>query len=398
MHKKANNPLYWGKLDTISAVKFRNLNALKNVKESFFGSAPAPFVGRFGYPHINLGILSPPEQKEDATKLDAQRLWAEQNLDIPEIVGYRSQLINSRQKAHVKERNKLLTVAQEIALSPKAIDLEVHLKKKPTLILKTDPFLAPHAAAAPLEKAIVAENPRIPGVVDRVIDDDLRASEQLIALNKKFDEHYLSKILSVGLLGKEQNKKLVPTRWSITATDDTLGKHNIEELKHCKQNEEYLLYYGGYLGNYYAILVFPDVWSYELFEIYAGDSDEKGEYMTDHELYAGRKKYAENTVGGYYAARLAITERLKETKRQASILALRFITDEYTTPLGVWVVREATRKALASQPLQFASRELLLEFVRRKMQNILGLDLTRFYNSSKILKEKKEQKKLWEFS
>src|SRR3989338_7610741 len=118
----ASNPLYWGKLDTISSIKFRNIQKLQNVKESFFGSAPAPFVGHYGYPHINLGILAPPELKEGAEELDAQRSWAAKNLDIPEIVGYRSQLINSRQKATVTDarmKTKLLEVAQEVALSPK---------------------------------------------------------------------------------------------------------------------------------------------------------------------------------------------------------------------------------------------------------------------------------------
>src|SRR3989338_7448857 len=124
MFKRANNPLYWGKLDAISSAKFRNISNLKNVKESFFGSAPAPFIGRYGYPRINVGILSPSEIMNDADNLDAQRQWAKNNLDIPEIVGFRSQLINSRDKAHVKDKNKLLEIAQEVALSKKAVDLE----------------------------------------------------------------------------------------------------------------------------------------------------------------------------------------------------------------------------------------------------------------------------------
>ena len=410
----ASNPLYWGKLDTISSVKFRNIQKLQNVKESFFGSAPAPFVGHYGYPHINLGILAPPELRADATELDAQRSWAAKNLDIPEIVGYRSQLINSRQKATVSDArhnarhdsrydphrsNKLLEVVQEVALSPRAVDLEVQLKKKPQISFQTDPFLPPHKANAIIQRTTITENPHIPEKVDSVIADDLSAAAQLEQLNKHFDEQYLSKILSVGLLGKKENKKLVPTRWSITATDDTLGKQQIEELRHCSQNEDYLFYFGGYLGNYYAFLVFPEIWSYELFEIYAGDrnGDEKGTFMTDHEQFAGRKNYADNCVGGYYACRLALTEKLLQKKRQASILALRFITDDYTTPLGVWVCREASRKSLASQSLSFASKELLLDFVRRKIQNSFGIDCTRFYALSKLLKEQKQQRKLWEF-
>ena len=31
---------------------------VKNLKEDFFGSSPAPFVGRYGYPYVNVGILA----------------------------------------------------------------------------------------------------------------------------------------------------------------------------------------------------------------------------------------------------------------------------------------------------------------------------------------------------
>ena len=47
----------------------------KEPSADFFGSAPAPFVGRFGYPSVNVGILAPPEIKEDAWLHDAPLDW-----------------------------------------------------------------------------------------------------------------------------------------------------------------------------------------------------------------------------------------------------------------------------------------------------------------------------------
>ena len=58
-----------------------------------------------------------------------------------------------------------------------------------------------------------------------MINDEIKASEAIEFLYKnEFNEYTLSKILSVGVIGLAKNKKLVPTRWSITATDDILGK------------------------------------------------------------------------------------------------------------------------------------------------------------------------------
>jgi hypothetical protein len=59
----------------------------KNIANTdFSGSSPAPCVGRFGYPNINIGILSPPEIKENAWEYDAPKFWSKNNYDIRKIM------------------------------------------------------------------------------------------------------------------------------------------------------------------------------------------------------------------------------------------------------------------------------------------------------------------------
>ena len=117
-------------------------------------------------------------------------------------------------------------------------------------------------------------------------------------------------------------------------------------------------------------------------------------YATDYEDVFGRKNYVQETAGGYYAARLPILDKLKELKRKGSILALRFITEEYTIPLGVWVVREAARKALANKELEFGGEELMIRYAEIFSKKKFGVDITGIIKKSKLLKNRKEQKKL----
>ena len=141
------------------------------------------------------------------------------------------------------------------------------------------------------------------------------------------------------------------------------------------------------------ILFFPDVFSYELFEV-----DVKSKRVwTDHEFYGGRKNYASNCVGGYYTVRLAVCEKLKQMKRQGTVLALRFTTPDYDVPMGVWVTREASRKSLKSQPLEFASQELMLDYARSFIKAKLGYDVDWRLKESKIMNFMKNQRKLIEF-
>ncbi|MFC1705043.1 hypothetical protein ACFLZ6_01800 [Nanoarchaeota archaeon] len=370
-------------------------------KEDFYGSAPTPFVGRYGYPNINVGILSLQDKTEDAWLYDAPRHWSKENFDIPKIANFRSELINSRFKADIKDRTKLLEISQEVGMASKPVDVEVNLDAKPTFRLSTDPYTAPMGPNAKLKKVAITSNPKIPHKVDKVVSDtDLKATDAISYLyDNDFDENFLTKLLSIGTLGVNKNRKLVPTRWSITATDDMIAKKLTPQV-HQFPEIDYTAFFGSYLGNYYLLLAFPEPWSYELFETYlpkaSWNTSNEVQYMTDYEGYNGRKTYADNCAGGYYSVRMAILEKLYKIKRQASVLALRFITGEYAMPLGVWVTREATRKSLQNS-IRFSSRELMIKYARNLLKKKFNFDLDKLLNKSILLKNIKNQRKLTSF-
>jgi len=372
-------------------------------EKDFFGSSPAPFVGQYGYPYVNVGILSPPVITEDAWEYDAPRHWSASNYGIPKIVDYRSALINSRFKAQIKEsKNRFLNLCQEIGMASKPVDVEVNLEKKPSIRMDFSPETAPMGPRGELKNAKATENPKIHTKVDKVVSDtDLKATEAIEYLYKnEFDENFLSRLLSIGTLGLKKNRKLVPTRFAITACDDILGKNFISKIKDYPVSN-YQVYFGGYLGNYYVIMFFPEVWSYELFETYAPkaswNTSKEVQFMTDYEPYDGRKTYAFDTAGGYYAARLGLLEKLNSIKRQTSALVLRFITGEYSVPLGVWVCRESMRKTMNAKQIEFSSRELMMSYTKNLIKEKFNIDVDNIIKHSILLKNIKQQKKLSSF-
>lgn len=146
--------------------------------------------------------------------------------------------------------------------------------------------------------------------------------------------------------------------------------------------------------------MFPEVWSYELFETYIPPNHSFNSGLrstTDYESYKGRKNYAVNTAGGYYAVRLASLEKLKQIKKQASVLALRFITDEYSMPLGVWVTRESARKSLSSQKIEFSSLQLMIKYAEKLIKKRFNWNINQLLKNSILLKKIKTQTKLREF-
>jgi len=385
-----------------TSFKFREL---KNISKVDSISPPSVFIGsKLKYPLVNVGILSPLEKDENAKLYDDEKYWAENNFDISDVIKLRNSLLNSRFQSKVQDsrlNKKFVNLAQEIAIAAKPVNVEIELKNKLSFKRERDRVITPQGLRANLKQAIITGNVKISKKVDRVMNDEIKAVEGIKILYKNnFDEYSLSKILSVGVIGLKKNKRLVPTRWSITATDDIIGKQLIEKIKEYKEIENYGLFFGEFLGNQYLILFFPNVWSYELFELYypgsSWNSSKEIKAATDFEFYSGRKNYASNTSGGYYATRLAILKYLNKIKRQASVLVVRLETPSYWASLGVWVVRESVKKAL-NREMEFNSREELINSVKKIAKIKYNFDFSFILNKSLLLKKIKEEKRLQEW-
>ncbi len=373
-----------------------------NVSKFESNSPPSVFIGSgLRYPLVNVGILSPLGKDENAWLYDDAKYWARNNFQINDVIKIRESLLNSRFRSTVSDsrlNKKFVEIAQEIALASKPVDIEIELMNKLNLDKQKDKVLTLHGMQAGLKKAKITSNVRIHRKVEKVINDEIKASEGVDYLYKSnFDEYSLSKILSVGVLGLKKNKKLVPTKWSITATDDMIAKNLIEKVKDYKWIENHELFFGEFMGNQYLVLLFPNVFSFELFELYLPGSSwnpsETIKASTDYESYFGRKNYASNTSGGYYATRLPILEYLNKIKRQASILAIRIETPSYWASLGVWVVRESVRKTLAKK-IELATKGELIENAKKIGEMKFNFDCSQILKRSRIMNEVLTQTRL----
>ncbi len=332
-------------------------------KKEFLGSSPSIFVGKANYPNVSIGLMSLPFTAVDANNFDSPKFFKD-NLSIPQIINKRSLLINC-QSTKKSDFEKI----QEVALSKKAVEVEASLSKAPKPMTAFD-FTS--IAMGPSSKLIdfsVNENVKMDKNVEKCFyDNDLKAVKALGVLYQKgIDENNLSKYLSAGAFGLKKNRKVVPTRWSITAVDDSLGKELIGKVKNHKIISDYLLFEGNLFGNYYTILFLPECFGYELFETMDGN-----DFMHDYEEYNGRKNYAFDTAGGYYACRLAILEYMDNNKLQARAIAYRRITPEYLAPLGVWVVREASRNAMKNDAKILGKEEMISKLNELKLLKVLA--------------------------
>jgi hypothetical protein len=347
--------------DHLESVKTRFDETLSD--DTLVGStSPSIFVGRSNYPRVSTGLLSPVGDEGNAAEYVTSGDWYAQGFSIDDVFQKRTGLLNSTRSANVDVTDVwdgFVGVQREVAIADRPVDVELGLDGTPELDLESsvDDVGAPTGPRAKARSADLTENPHVPRAVEKTLsDDDWQAEGAMTYLYRRgFDVYDIDDILSAGALGQAENRRLVPTRWSITAVDDTVGKYLRGTIRNASSIDEVRVYYDEYVGNQYWVILAPGNWEFELVEMKAPGSiwnpDAEGSYYVaaDREGYEGRTGYVDETSGAYYASRLGVLEHLAEEGRQAKALVLRHASEEYWAPVGVWQIRESVRAALEGE-------------------------------------------------
>lgn len=355
-----------------------------SLSTDFFGEAPSVFIGRTGYPNVYTG---PTTLIESNIPADNPDMWF--GRPYQEIIEMRSLVMRSKQKQNIFSRSRFIQDLQDIAMSSRSVDVEMHFSKKPVYRVSFSDVVQPMGPSAPLKKFRLAENPRIPRVIDKVVNDELKATEAgFLLYSAGVSIHKIMTLFSAGTLGIHDNRKLVPTRFSITGIDDIIGKHLMKRIRTYPSINEYEVYESRYLDNHFVILLIPGQWEFENFEAWSpgsfwSQSLKQTQILVEYEPFRGRTKYAELQAGGYYASRFACVEHLHSRRRQARVVVFREVSEGYVVPLGVWVVRSTAKDALAKKPLKFSTKEEAL----RHIDTLLNIPLQEYLKRSRILRQ-----------
>lgn len=361
-------------------------------------SPPGVFVGRFGYPKVYVGPLVPPFHADTAI-LDMPEQWLSRSIE--DIVSFRSQLVRGMHRVHVMDvenGGRIVDLTRELALSTMVTDVEVEFTKRPFGRIVLDDETQPFGPSAPL-KTMDISSYKVDAKLDKAYSDtDLKAVPAVLGLYREgIPVSKIQRAFSVGAFGLEDNRKFVPTRWSITAVDDTIGKNLREKVKRFPLINEYRVYESIGYDDRFLVIMMPHSWMYELIEAwYPGTlwnpTGQQTWLINSHEYYGGRTTYAD--IGGcYYAARLAVAEKLEGERRQAATVILRETHPGYIMPIGVWNVRENVRRALRTEPANYSS----LNEVFGHLSTRLDIPMSRYIKRSEILRYALHQRTVDDF-
>jgi DNA repair protein NreA len=350
-------------------------------KELEGSTPPSVFVGAWNYPKVFAGPMMSPYHG-DTSIFDTPEEWIPAQKTQEDIIAYRLSLVRGKHPVKVTDTDdKLVTKLQDISMAKDSIESDARFENVPKGLTLSDEH-TPHGPSAVIEDFEVG-NCRWEKPLESVYyDGDLKAADAVMDLYEE-DVPFsrIQKAFSVGCMGDERRRRLVPTRWSITACDTTLGNRLLADVRHNDVIDYYRTYEFDSLNNHYAVILTPTAWQYEWTEAFLHIIGNEELVFSDHETNLGKRGYS--TVGGcYYSCKFAVLEAMARQRIQAGAIILREAYRGYI-PLGVFNVRENVRAAFLGEAKDFTTLKDALSDVGKR----LTLPMERYFRETELLKD-----------
>jgi len=340
-----------------SLSKYGNLFSSDSISGT---SPPSVFVGSYNYPKVFVGPMVPPIHG-NTELMDSPEKWKGKTLE--EIINFRLNLVRGIQKTPIEQtEGRYIENLQEVTMSSKPTDLDLIFNKNVSSNISIDGESAPFGPVGEIKSAKFSGSTSTKPIEKIFYDRDIKAQDAVLKLyNSGIEISKIQKCFSIGMLGKK--RKLVPTKWSITATDDIISKSMVDKILENNLVDICKIFSYEHLGNIFSVLLFPHQWVFEMIE--AWYSNGVIGFGSDNEDARGIN-HPPSIAGAYFAAKLAVSEYLLKNKIQAGVLIFREIRPEYAIPVGVWQVREGVREAMKQKPQNITDFNDALEITSSK--------------------------------
>jgi hypothetical protein len=343
-------------------------------------SPPSVFIGSWNYPDVYAGPMIAPMHGDTAI-MDMPESWITGSKTQEQIIGYRMNLVRGKRVVNAADLdNRFVEKLQEISLSNASIESEVSFLSQPEGMSFSEEH-TPFGPSAPIERFEITSGKWDRNLEKVYYDTDLKSAEAVVDLHKQgVPFSSIQKAFSVGTMGRDRGRHLVPTRWSITACDTMIGDRLLNEVKKYPVLDTWRVHEFSSLHNNYAVILLPTGWQYEWSEAFLHVLGNEELVFSDHE--GTRKKTEYSPLGGcYYSCKMAVLEALAQERKQAGAIILREALQGYV-PLGVFNVRENVRSAMRQPAQEF-------EDIRSAISSIAGnftLPMQRFIEEGTLLK------------
>jgi len=318
-------------------------------------SPPGIAIEAARYPFLMAGVLASTEPSEYLSIFDHPESWI--GLDREAIMSMRRQLYRFFVPidARAMEPKSFVEVLQTIALSVSPIAIEIESANLPPRNLSALGGQLPAGTSVEINSLEIVSNPEISRVAKRITELDISAAE---AAWKLFDYDYsldqVSRLMSVGLLGRLDSRRFVPTRGAYKAVIDGFVSRCLIELSDKPISSTFKIGRAEVLGDNFTVFAQPGEPRVDYFKI---ERTQQGFYR-DVSL-EGVKNVTMDSKTSVFAdhARYSAYKSMEKEKEGLHVSIFHYTRNNRNNILGPWLVRAGVNSALESDQVFLDTKE-----------------------------------------
>ncbi len=342
-------------------------------------SPPGIVVEAAKYPVLMAGILASTEPSEFLSIFDHPEAWV--GLDREAILAMRKSLYRFAIPidARALEPKDIVEVFQKIALSVSPVAIEVETAELPLKRLSPMGGQLPVSSCVNIKSLEIMSEPEISRVAKRITEQDIPAAD---AAWKLLDYEYtldqVARLMSVGLLGKLDNRRFVPTRGAYKAVIDGFVSHSLIELTDKDRLSSYSIGTSELFGENFTILAQPGEPKVDYVRL-----ERTNDGLQQGASIQGIKNQTTDSKTSVFAdhARFSGYSDLVKRKEAAHLTVFHFSRNSSNSIFGPWIVRAGVRAALETDQVELDTKENALMVLK----SFLAPDISVWTQNNPIL-------------
>ncbi len=335
-------------------------------------SPPEIYVGEFGYPRVQIGFVGTLNLRVKPNVLSSPEIWV--TMGRQDFFRLRSEMFRFIQKVDISENNPWIEFLQNIVMANNFIKVNVSAYKIPKRKSYFLPIGIPFGPVVLVNDAYIESDFSIDPYVERIISKDLVSRVSVWSLYQYGKRYYeIVQLMSLGLIGKLNHRKLLPTRYAMGAVESILVSRLKEEVMRYPPIDLFEIHKFNAFGDKFIVVLAPG----DLNFIYSVLSNKSEESKIDSKIISAFVNGNLSDVSFQDApdcVKFPILEYLYNIQRSASAIVFRYSKDRINRNMGSWFVRNSIKMALNQRPKIFEREDILYQmyqFASVKLAKIL---------------------------
>ncbi|TFG11901.1 hypothetical protein EU537_10960 [Candidatus Thorarchaeota archaeon] len=321
-------------------------------------SPPGIFIESGKYPRLRAGILATPQPSEFTSIYDHPEAWMGLNRDA--IVSMRRNLyffslpVDARTMRPRYAVDILRTIA--LSVSPVALSVEATTLPPRDLIMRFGSL--PSSPEVHADSFEIISKPEVSKVAEKISGKDIPACEGILRLlDYDYSLEQVTRLLSVGLLGRHQNRRLLPTSNASRVVADTVSSHVQNMFADIEPRDQYRIHISRPLGELMVVVSCPGKPALDYFRVerYQGRT-RRGFSSSDEEIGASDAR----TASYANSAKLSAMQHMWKKKSGMKITVFHLSNNVRNQILNGWIPRAGVSAALESDYTELNSYDEML--------------------------------------